>query len=134
MPKKYGSIEECVEDNLSFDEVAAPAITMLADLNYAKKAEPSLKKVIKVCGTFLGASPTIKDAEQKVDWKAVYDNKIEAVLTEFREKAKKLGLAQDGLYGQALERPPVFIKVVDDYGAYGWNAPNGERIFGDGNS
>lgn len=101
--------ESCASTDLSFDDIAAIAVYLYADVEYEKEAEKSLQKFISVCsGSNEKLNEMDKDEmETGIGWDGLYNDKFRDILEEYGLKSE-----------------------IDKYGSFGWRDEEGAH-FGD---
>lgn len=102
--------DECVNGNLSFDEIAEVAVYLYTDLMHEPKAKVALRKVVQKCSPFMSSLPgtPLDKMEAEVGWDGLYNRRVEEVLSEY-----------------------PFKTSVDEWGARCWTDLEGERHCGD---
>lgn len=75
-------LERCIDEKLSFNDIATVTVCLYADLKYCPKAEKVLEKAKKKCPTELSKS----DIEREVGWDGLYNQRMREILAEYGYK------------------------------------------------
>jgi hypothetical protein len=103
--------EKCAKEMLSFDDKAAIAIYLYADVALKPQAMKAIKKFRQVCSLQFPELRTIDvdTLETEIGWDGLYNSQVKEI----------------------VEQEFGFKTFVDTYGAYCWEDKKGEKTCGD---
>jgi hypothetical protein len=71
-------LEQCIDKELSFDEIASVAVYLYADVKYFPPAKRAIEKAKQKCPTEL----TAEELETEVGWDGLYNKRVEELATQ----------------------------------------------------
>jgi hypothetical protein len=103
--------EKCAEETLSFDDKAAIAIYLYADVALKPQAMKAIEKFRQVCSLQFPELRTVDvdTLETQIGWDGLYNSQVREI----------------------TEQEFGFPTFVDRYGAYCWIDKKGEKVCGD---